>query len=88
MASEVLPNEPSAESLLELPEVDFSRAVRPNRLAGLRGDYQHAVFLEPELWDHFGSVEKVVEALRLLVEIARRKDASTVTAEGQAGRSR
>lgn len=62
--------EPSAESLAELPEVDFSRGIRPNHYANLRGEFEHAVFLGPELWKHFGSEEKVVEALRLLVELA------------------
>ena len=38
--------EPTAESLAEMPEVDFSRAIRPNKLAGLRGDFKQAVFLE------------------------------------------
>ena len=63
--------EPSQESLAEIPEVDFSGAVRPNRYANLRGDFEHAVFLDRELWEHFGSAEKVREALRLLVEISQ-----------------
>ena len=64
--------EPTAQSLAEIPEVDFSDAVRPNRYANLRGDFEHAVFLDRELWRHFGSEERVLEALRLLVELARR----------------
>ncbi|HEY2406931.1 MAG TPA: hypothetical protein VGI10_13065 [Polyangiaceae bacterium] len=64
--------EPSAESLAELPEVDFSRAIRPNRLANLRGDFRQAVFLDKELWDHFGSEERVLEALRMLVSLAEK----------------
>jgi len=32
--------EPSEASLTEMPEVDFSRAIRPNKLAALRGDFQ------------------------------------------------
>lgn len=67
--------EPSAESVAELPEQDFSGAIRPSRYANLRGDFQHAVFLDKELWEHFGSEERVLEALRLLVEEARRKSA-------------
>ena len=67
--------EPSAESLAEIPEQDFSRAIRPNRYANLRGDFKQAVFLDRSLWEHFGSEERVLEALRLLVEVARRKSA-------------
>ena len=66
-----IPDEPSAESLAEMPEVDFSRGIRPNRYAGLRGEFKHAVFLDRELWEHFGSEDKVLEALRLLVSIAK-----------------
>lgn len=62
--------------LTEIAETDFSTAIRPNRYAMLRGDFKHAVFLEPELWEHFGSEERVVEALRLLVELARRETRS------------
>ena len=64
--------EPTAESLAEIPEVDFSKGIRPNRYANLRGDFEHAVFLDSELWDFFGSEERVIEALRLLVELAKR----------------
>jgi hypothetical protein len=63
--------EPSAESLEEIPEMDFSRGIRPNRYANLRGDFKQAVFLDRELWDHFGSEEEVLAALRALVEAAR-----------------
>ncbi len=66
------PTEPSAESLAEIPEVDFSDAVRPNRYASLRGDFEHVVFLDRELWEHFGSAEKVLEVLRLLVALGKR----------------
>ena len=48
----------------------------PNRYAMLRGDFRHAVFIEPQLWEHFGSEERVIEALRLLVELARRETRS------------
>ena len=64
-------NEPTPESLAELPELDFSRAIRPNRYANLRGAFAHAVFLDPELWAHFGSEQRVLEALRLLVDLAK-----------------
>ncbi len=68
-------NEPSEESLAELPEVDFSSAIRPNRYANLRGSFRHAVFLEPELYAHFGSEDRVKEALKLLVELAQKQSA-------------
>jgi hypothetical protein len=68
--------EPSEESLAEMPEVDFSRAIRPNKLAGLRGEFKQAVFLDKELWQHFGSEERVLDALRLLVSLAERSSRS------------
>ena len=55
-----------------MPETDFSTAVRPNRYANLRGEFQHAVFLDRDLFAQFGSAEKVVEALRLLAEVAEK----------------
>ena len=58
-----------------MPEQDFSGAIRPNRYANLRGQFEHAVFLDRELWEHFGSEERVLEALRLLVELAQRRSA-------------
>jgi hypothetical protein len=63
--------EPSEESLAEMPETEFSQGIRPNRLANLRGEFRHAVFLDPDLWSHFGSEERVLEALRLLVQLAK-----------------
>ena len=68
--------EPTAESLAEMPEVDFSRAIGPNKLAALRGDFKQAVFLDKELWEHFGSEERVLEALRMLVALAERSSRS------------
>jgi hypothetical protein len=62
--------EPSSESLTEIPEVDFSGGIRPNRYANLRGDFQHAVFLDRDLWEHFGSEQRVIEVLQTLVELA------------------
>jgi hypothetical protein len=76
MSDAKTPNDPSAESLAEIPEVDFSKGIRPNRYANLRGAFERAVFLEPDLWRHFGSEEKVLEALRLLVELAKRETKS------------
>ena len=72
MTDDATVTEPSEESLAELPEQDFSHAIRPNRYANLRGAFQRAVFLDRDLWDHFGSEERVLEALRLLVDLARR----------------
>ena len=81
MKKDVPQNEPSKESLAEIPEMDFSAAIRPNQYANLRGAFQHAIFLDRELWDHFGSAEKVVEALRLLVELAESKAGRTPSGE-------
>lgn len=64
--------EPTPESLEEIPEVDFSGGIRPNRYAKLQGNFEHQVQLDSELWDHFGSQEKVVEALQLLVDLAKK----------------
>ena len=69
------PSEPSAESLKEIPEQDFSNAIRPNRYANLRGAFRHAVFVDRDVWEHFGSEERIREALRLLVDIAKRRPA-------------
>ncbi len=72
MSSDVNSLDPTADSLAEIPEVDFSAGIRPNRYANLRGEFERAVFLDRELWDHFGSEERVLQALRLLVELAKR----------------
>ena len=60
--------EPSAESLRELPEVDFSRGIRPHRYARLQSGYKNQVFIDPEVFAFFGSGAAVNEALRLLVK--------------------
>ena len=65
------PIDPTPESLEEVPEVDFSRAIRPNRYANLRGDFRHALFLDQELWEHFGSEERIIEVLRTLVALGK-----------------
>lgn len=67
--------EPSEESLKEIPEQDFSRAIRPNVYANLRGAFKHAVFVDRDVWEHFGSEERVLETLRLLVDIAKKRSA-------------
>lgn len=75
MSNEETPTEPSPESLEEIPEIDFEGGIRPNRYANLRGDFKYTVALDRELWEHFGSQQKVVEALALLVEVAKRSAA-------------
>jgi len=69
------PIEPSEESLTEIPEQDFSRAIRPNRYANLRGAFRYAVFVDREVWEHFRSEERIRETLRLLVDIAKKRPA-------------
>ena len=73
MSEDEKPTEPSAESLREIPEQDFSNAIRPNRHANLRGAFRHAVFVDRSIWEHFGSEERILEVLRLLVDIAKRR---------------
>ncbi len=67
--------DPSEESLREIPEQDFSRGIRPNRYANLRGTFQHAVFVDRGIWEHFGSEERILEVLSLLVDIAKKRSA-------------
>jgi hypothetical protein len=67
--------DPSEESLREIPEQDFSRAIRPNRYANLRGAFQHAVFVDRAIWEHFGSEARILEVLSLLVDIAKKRSA-------------
>ena len=71
MSDDASKTEPTAASAEEIPEVDFSRGIQPHRYACLRGDYQYMVFLEPELWRHFGSADAVKAALRALVDASR-----------------
>ncbi len=60
--------EPSEESLREIPEQDFSRAIRPNRYANLRGAFQHAVFVEEaECSSHAGGSGRARKVALLLV---------------------
>ncbi len=63
--------EPSGAALREIPEVDFSQAIQPHRYARLRTDYRYTVFLEPELWEHFGSADEIKAALRALVDASK-----------------
>ena len=48
---------------------------RPNRYANLRGTFEQAVFVDREIWEHFGSAERILETLRLLVDIAKKRTA-------------
>jgi hypothetical protein len=64
--------EPSAESLAEMPEIDPSRL---RRVPG-RGHHVHLlsgplVAVDADLWPYFGSTEAVNAALRGLVEALR-----------------
>ena len=69
------PIEPSEESLTEIPEQDFSGAIRPNRYANLRGDFRYVVFVDREVWEHFRGEERIRETLRLLVDITKKRPA-------------
>jgi hypothetical protein len=71
MRDDASKTDPSAESLEEMPEVDFARGIQPHRYARLQPGYEYAVFLEPELWEHFGSADAVKAALRALVAASR-----------------
>lgn len=64
-------DEPSAESLEEIPEVAFSRGIQPHRYARLQPGYRYTVHLEPDLWEHFGSADEVKAALRALIAASR-----------------
>ena len=67
--------DPSEESLREIPEQDFSLGIRPNRYANLRGAFSHAVFVDRAIWEHFGSEDRILEVLHLLVDIAKKRPA-------------
>lgn len=54
-----------------MPEVDFSRGIRPHRYARLQSGYKSQVFIDPEIFEFFGSADAVNEALRFLVKAAR-----------------
>jgi hypothetical protein len=61
-------NDPSAESLEEMPEIDDVRyRQRPGRghHVGLNAD--SIIAIDPDVWPHFGSAEAVNEALRQLI---------------------
>lgn len=67
-------DEPSEASLREMPELDFDK-LKPlgrGRYAHLAtGRMVHVVQIDDDLWAHFGSADKVNEALRALVAVAK-----------------
>ena len=72
------PDEPSAESLAEMPEIDPAKHRRvPGRghHANLRSG--ELVAVDADLWPYFGSSEAVNAALRGLVEALRHMQRST-----------
>jgi hypothetical protein len=61
-------DEPSPESLEEMPEIDDERFRRvPGRGHHVNRSLGQIVAIEPELWAHFGSAEAVNDALRRVV---------------------
>lgn len=89
MKKKVDRREPSAASLREIPEVDVSKL----RRVGSRGRYAHlatgnmvhAVVVDADLWEHFGSVKAVNAALRAFVEAQHLIDAERkATKKGRA----
>ena len=74
---------PSAESIAEIPEVDFSRGIQPHRYARLRSGYANHVFIDAEVFAHFGSAEEINRALRLLIDVAKREEPARA---GRSGR--
>lgn len=61
-------NEPSAESLEEMPEIDDQRLrPLPGRGHHVNRSLGEIVAIDPELWAHFGSAEAVNDALRHIV---------------------
>ena len=69
------PNEPSAASLEDMPEISEPRfRRRPGRGHHTDRGVGEVVAFDAELWSHFGSADAVNDALRLVV--AERKKAS------------
>jgi hypothetical protein len=66
------PEEPSAESLAQMPEIDPSKHRRvPGRGHHVNLRTGPIVAVDPDLWPYFGSTEAVNAALRGLVEAVR-----------------
>jgi hypothetical protein len=61
-------DEPSPESLEEMPEIDDQRFRRlPGRGHHVNRSPGEIVAIDPDLWAHFGSAEAVNDALRRIV---------------------
>jgi hypothetical protein len=61
-------DEPSAEALEEMPEIDDQRfRRRPGRGHHTGRSVGEIVTIDAELWAHFGSAEAVNDALRRVV---------------------
>jgi hypothetical protein len=45
--------------------------VQPHRYARLQTGYKYAVYLDEDLWKHFGSAEAVTAALKALIEASK-----------------
>jgi hypothetical protein len=61
-------DEPSAEALEEMPEIDDQRfRRRPGRGHHTGRSVGEIVTIDAELWAHFGSAEEVNDALRRVV---------------------
>jgi len=79
--------QPSRESLRALPEVDLSRFRRGRRgkyAHLLTGDAAHAVVIDANLWEHYGSAKAVNDALRMLVDVAARTSSKRTAAKAKA----
>lgn len=66
--------EPTAASLREMPEIDFSRVKvrgRGRYAHLLSGRTKHMILVDDDLWPYFQSAEAVNAALRSIVEVSR-----------------
>lgn len=61
-------DEPSAESLAEMPEIDDQRfRRRPGRGHHVARSVGEIVTIDAEIWSHFGSSQAINDALRRVV---------------------
>lgn len=67
---------PGKRSLQGGLEADFPRGLRPHRYASLQSSFKNLVFIEPQLYDLFGSSEAINEALRFLAKVAKQRGGS------------
>lgn len=69
-------NEPSAESLEQMPEIDDPRfRRRPGRGHHASSSAGEIVAIDADLWSHFGSAEAVNDALRRLISEEKKAQA-------------